>query len=157
MGIQSQEYQEVILEFCLSQSSIATIVVLNKELTGMYAGMRCPNAPAQGCPVPSVCLHWCVLSLLIPPFSTEIFTHIHPDHFRSCQAIRDLEKFMQTGIVWWFRAQMHPLLHTQWIAQWPMWSLPDVRLHGALDHVTILLFLWSRFLAPGSSKSKLII
>lgn len=33
--IRGQEYQEVILEFCPPKASIATIVILNKELTRM--------------------------------------------------------------------------------------------------------------------------
>ena len=65
------------LEFCLPQSSIATIVILNKELTGMCTqrwGVR--NAPAQGCPVPSTCLHCCRSPLSSSPlFYWDLYTH----------------------------------------------------------------------------------
>ena len=91
-----------------------------------------------------------------PPFSAEIFTHIHPDHFRSCQAIRAWKTHVNRDYVV-VQSTDAPSTPHQWVAQWPMWSLPHGGSMAALDHVTILLFLWSWFLAPGSSKSKLIV
>ena len=123
----------------------------------VHAEMRCPECSSSGVSSPQYLPPLLPFSsLLIPPFllrSLHTFIQTTSDPAKPSGP----EKFMRTGIVWWFRAQRHPVLHTSGSHSDPCGHYPMVGSMAALDHVTILLFLWSWFLAPGSSKSKLTI
>lgn len=121
------------------------------------AGMRCPECSSSGMSSPQYLPPLLPFSsLLILPFLLRS-THIHPDHFRSCQASSGPEKFMQQGLCGGseHRCTQYSTPVDETVAQ--CGHYPMVGSMATLDQVTILLFLWSRFLAPGSSKSKLII